>query len=350
MNGYFEVNTCTRRYSVHIGPGILSKVGSLIPEGVERIFIITDDVVSNLHLSPLLSSLADSGIEPMAHTLRAGEETKTLDTACMLLDSLIEERVSRSDLVLALGGGVIGDLSGFVASILKRGVGLAQVPTTLLAQVDSALGGKTGVNHHLGKNLIGTFYQPHLILADVSTLKTLSGIDYVDGLAEVVKYAAILDSTLMDFLLDQRNEILQRTPEILAQIVERCLRLKAMIVETDEREESGQREVLNFGHTVGHAIETYTQHEVSHGRAVAVGMVEEAHMAMKMGLLNEQSFGMLVSTLRAFGLPTEVPAGIDRDELASIMQQDKKVRRGQLILPVLVELGRTELRAIDSVY
>ena len=350
MNEFFEVTTRSRRYPVYVGEGLLHKIGSLIPEVPERIFVITDDVVSNLHLAPLIDGLTGSNTETIVRALAAGEETKTLSTACMLLDFLLENNATRSDMVLALGGGVIGDLTGFVASTLKRGVRLAQVPTTLLAQVDSALGGKTGVNHRLGKNLIGTFYQPHLVVADVSTLKTLPSSTYVDGLAEVVKYAVIMNPTLMDFLLERKNEILRRDSDTLTLIVEHCLRLKAKVVEEDETEEGRRREVLNFGHTVGHAIETCTQHSVSHGQAVAIGMVEEAQLAVRMGLLSEESVETLVSTLKIFGLPTEVPSAIDKKELTSVMQQDKKVRRGQLILPVLLELGRTELRAIDSVY
>jgi len=307
-------------------------------------------MISKLYLAPLLRSFETLSIEATALTLTAGEESKTLDTATLLINALLESKVSKSDIVFALGGGVIGDITGFVASLVKRGIRLAQVPTSLLAQVDSALGGKTAVNHSLGKNLIGTFYQPHLIVADIQTLRTLSGSDFSDGLAEVVKYAAILDSQLMTFLQENKEKVLRRDPETLETIVKWCLRLKAYIVERDETEESRIRQVLNFGHTVGHAIETCSKHKVSHGQAVSIGMVEEACYAIRMGHLNHESLEPLISVLTAFGLPTEIPSNIDKRELNSVMKHDKKIQRGHLVIPVLVELGRTELRVIDSIY
>jgi 3-dehydroquinate synthase len=350
MTMSFEVNTRTRRYPVYVGRDILHKTSSYIPKDINRIFVITDNAVSKFHLDPLLLGFENSNIETTTKILHSGENFKTLDTASVLLNFLLENNASRSDTVLALGGGVIGDLAGFVASTAKRGMRLAQLPTTLLAQVDSAIGGKTGVNHTLGKNLIGTFYQPHVVVADVNTLRTLPKADYVDGIAEAVKYAVIMDSQLMDFLLENKNEILRRDSDTLALIVKRCLQLKARVIEADENEESRIRQVLNFGHTVGHAIETCSEHKVSHGHAVSIGMVEEAYLAIRMGLLNHQSLELLISILTMFGLPTEIPSTIDKRELSAAMQQDKKITRGQLVLPVLVELGRTEMRVIDSVY
>ncbi|MFX1483814.1 MAG: 3-dehydroquinate synthase [Promethearchaeota archaeon] len=346
----FEVNTRTRRYPVYVGQNILSETASCLSQSPERVFVITDNIVSELYLAPLLHSFEALGIDHTTLTLAAGEESKTLDTAAMLINSLLESNASRSDVVLALGGGVVGDIAGFAASVVKRGIRLAQVPTSLLAQVDSALGGKTAVNHSLGKNLIGTFYQPHLVVADVRTLRTLPGSDFSDGLAEVVKYAAIMDSQLMTFLLENQEEVLRRNPEILETIVKRCLQLKAHIVEKDETDEGQIRQVLNFGHTVGHAIETCSEHEVSHGQAVSIGMVEEASYAIRMGHLNYDSLELLISVLDTFGLPTEVPSNIDKRELNSVMKHDKKVQQGHIVIPVLVELGRTELKVIDSIY
>lgn len=346
----FEVTTRTRRYPVYVGRNILIQTASCLSQSPDRVFVITDNNVSELYLAPLLHSFEALSIDPTALTLAAGEESKTLDTAALLVNSLLESGVSRSDAVLALGGGVVGDVAGFVASLVKRGIQLAQVPTSLLAQVDSALGGKTAVNHSLGKNLIGTFYQPHLVVADVQTLRTLPSSDFSDGLAEVVKYAAIMDSQLMAFLLENKKNVLRRNPEILETIVKRCLQLKAHIVEQDETEEGRIRQVLNFGHTVGHALETCSEHELSHGQAVSIGMVEEACYAIRMGHLNHESLESLMSVLTAFGLPTEVPSNIDKRELNSVMKHDKKVRQGHLVIPVLVELGRTELRVIDSIY
>lgn len=350
MKSSFVVNTKTRGYRVHVGHDILRKAASYLSQDAGRVFVITDKVVSKLYLAPLLNGFDELDIATTALTVPAGEESKTLKTANLLIQHILDEKGSRSDTVVALGGGVIGDLSGFVASVIKRGMKLAQIPTTLLAQVDSALGGKTAVNHPLGKNLIGTFYQPHLVVADVHTLKTLPDKDYVDGLSEVVKYAVIIDPQLMDFLLENRDEVLGRNPDTLTSIVKRCLQLKARIVEEDETEENQKRLILNFGHTVGHAIETCSEHQVTHGQAVAIGMVEEARLAIRIGLLGNQSIESLISVLDAFGLPTEIPSNIDLRELNTAMEQDKKIRRGQLVIPVLVGLGRTELRSIDSMY
>ncbi|MFW9798973.1 MAG: 3-dehydroquinate synthase [Candidatus Thorarchaeota archaeon] len=346
----FEVKTQTRRYPVCVGQDLLGEVGHHIGGVADRVFVITDDVISEIHLNPLLNGLNGSDIEAITKILPAGESIKTLETTGALYDFLTENLASRSDTVIALGGGVIGDIAGFVASTYKRGTRLIQVPTTLLAQVDSALGGKTAVNLPDGKNLVGSFYQPHAVVADVCTLTTLSTNEFTAGLSEVIKYGVIMDSELLDILVNSKDEILNRVPGTLALIVERCLRNKARVVEEDEREEGRKREILNFGHTIGHAIEICSDHTVRHGQAVAMGMVEEARLAERMGLLDSESSELLVSMLSMFGLPTEIPSSIDVKELDEIMQQDKKVRHGQLILPVLVELGRTEIKVVESVY
>ena len=265
-----------------------------------------------------------------------------------LYNFLSESLASRSDTIVALGGGVIGDIVGFVASTFKRGLNLVQIPTTLLAQVDSAIGGKTGVNLDEGKNLVGTFYQPHVVIADVSTLSSLPLGDFVSGLAEVIKYGFIMDEKLFRILIDRKEEIVRRDPEVISKIVERSLRNKARIVELDEREERGKREILNFGHTIGHAIETCSHYSVLHGQAVAIGMVEEARIAVRMGLLDKSVLESLILTLSMFGLPTEIPEGMDVIQLNSIMQQDKKVRHGRLTIPMLVGLGKTEMKIVDS--
>ncbi len=350
MHVSFEVKTQTRRYPVYVGQDLLGEVGRHIGDITDRAFVITDEIVSKIHLDPLLNGFNDSSIEAITKILPAGESIKTLETTGVLYEFLSENLASRSDTVLALGGGVIGDLAGFVASTYKRGTCLIQVPTTLLAQVDSALGGKTAVNLPDGKNLVGTFYQPHALIADVSTLMTLSAKEFTAGLSEVIKYGVIMDPELLDILVKSKDEILSRSPDTVALIVERCLRNKARVVEQDEREEGRRREILNFGHTIGHAIEICSDHNVLHGQAVAMGMVEEARLAERMGLLESQSSEQLVSILSMFGLPTEIPSSMDVTELDEVMRQDKKVRHGQLILPVLVELGRTEIKAVESVY
>jgi 3-dehydroquinate synthase len=344
----FEVKTKSRNYPICVGENILPDIGESFAETADRVFVVTDDAVAKIYLSSVIAGLSNSGIESITKVLPTGEGIKSLSTAEEMYDFLLKNRGSRSDLIIALGGGVIGDLCGFVASTYKRGMGLIHAPTTLLAQVDSALGGKTGVNMPEGKNLVGTFYQPHAVVADVSVLETLPNDDFTSGLGEVVKYGAIMDKKLLKFLKDNRDEILRRDPNFLSHIVERCLKNKARIVEEDEREEDRKREVLNFGHTIGHAIETCSRHKVPHGCAVAIGMVEEARFAVREGLLDDQSLQSLISILSLFGLPTSIPSDVDLGEFEGVIRQDKKVRQGQLLLPVLMELGRTELRIVDA--
>ncbi|MHA1936803.1 MAG: 3-dehydroquinate synthase [Candidatus Thorarchaeota archaeon] len=343
----FEVTTKSRDYPVCVGENILPNIGESFSETTDRVFVVTDDDVAKILLDSLTSGLSNSGIEAITKVLPSGENIKSLSTAEDMYDFLLKNHGTRSDLLLALGGGVIGDLAGFVASTYKRGMGLIHAPTTLLAQVDSALGGKTGVNMPDGKNLVGTFYQPHAVVADVSVLKTLPDDDFASGLGEVVKYGAIMDNDLLGILMDNRDEILRREPEILSRVVERCLRNKARIVEEDEREEERKREILNFGHTIGHAVETCSKHKIPHGHAVAIGMVEEAHFAVREGFLDDQSLQSLISILSMFGLPTSIPSKVDMKEFEEVIRQDKKVRQGQLMLPVLMELGRTELKAVE---
>ncbi len=344
----FDVATESGCYPVFIGGNILGHMSEFLKGITNRILVLTDDVVSNLHLAQLMKGLNESGIEIITKILPSGERFKTLETAEMLYQFLVDNVASRSDGILALGGGVVGDIAGFVASTFKRGMKLIQTPTTLLAQVDSSLGGKTGVNLVSGKNLVGTFYQPHTIVVDVRTLNTLSDDDYVSGLAEVIKYAVIMDKELIDILRDNKKGILLREQDTIAPIIERCLRNKARIVIEDEKEEGGKREILNFGHTIGHAIETVSKHHVSHGYVVAMGMVKEAHLAVRMGQLDDRSLESLISLLSMFGLPAEIPSSIDVRELEAAMKQDKKVRQGKIMLPVLVGLGRAQMKTIDS--
>jgi 3-dehydroquinate synthase len=342
----FEVRTKSRWYNVHVGVHLLKEIGAYIAHLAERVFVVTDDVLSHLYLRTLLDSLEENHVESITEILPAGESSKTLENAKALYNHLATHFASRSDAVLALGGGVIGDIAGFVAATFKRGMVLVQVPTTLLAQVDSAVGGKTAVNMHNGKNLVGTFYQPHEVIADVSTLRTLTDDAFTAGLAEVIKYGAIMDSGFLKVLKDNRNTILEREPVILTTIIESCLRHKASIVENDEREEKRGREILNFGHTIGHAIETCSGHQILHGFAVSIGMAEEARFAVKRGLLDDQSLEVLISILSMFGLPTEIPTNLDPEDLNVVIKQDKKMRGGRLLLPMLTSIGKIELTAV----
>ena len=343
----FHVRTNNRAYPVHVGRNLIAELNQIIKIPAGKIFIITDEIVSKSYLEPVLESLTDTGAEILPKVLPSGESTKTLESAQEIYRFLGENLASKSDKIIALGGGVIGDLSGFVASTFKRGMNLAQVPTTLLAQVDSALGGKTGVNLEWGKNLVGTFYQPHTIVADVLTLRTLTQRQLMVGLAEVIKYGVIMDSNLLEVLKEQKDEILNRKPAVLEKIVKRCLMLKARVVADDEHEQ-GYRKILNFGHTVGHAIETASELSISHGEAVSIGMVEEARYALKLGMLHESSLELLELLLSDYGLPTEIPSYLTMDEIDNVMKHDKKIRHGKLTLPLLVELGRVQMKIVDG--
>jgi 3-dehydroquinate synthase len=344
----FEVKTRSRVYPVIVGNNILDRIGEFLDKSTDRVFVITDDVIANLYLDPITQSLDESGIESITYILKTGESSKTLESAEKLYNFLLENLASRSDTILALGGGVIGDLAGFVASTFKRGLHLVHVPTTLLAQVDSTLGGKTGINLSNGKNLVGTFYQPHAVIVDVFTLNSLSTSDFVAGLAEVIKYGVIMDDGLIQILINGRDMILERNLNLIAEIVERALKNKKYIVETDETEEKGKREVLNFGHTVGHAIETCSNHSILHGQAVAIGMVEEARLAEIQGHLHKPALDLLITILSMFDLPTQIPDEIDIKQLNEVMRQDKKVRHGQLTIPILVEIGKTEMMVASN--
>ncbi len=344
----FNVATQSRRYPVVIGQFILDQIGAFIDKPPGRVFVITDDVISELYLEMLLRGLDSSEIESKSYVLQSGEVSKTLESVEIVYDFLSQNLASRSDTILALGGGVVGDIAGFVASTYKRGLRLIHVPTTLLAQVDSSLGGKNGVNLLEGKNLVGTFYQPHAIVVDVSTLRSLPLGDFVAGLAEVIKYGVTLDYELIQFLIDHKEEIIGRNLKTISKIVERSLKNKKRIVEEDETEEIGKRAILNFGHTVGHAIETCSNHSVQHGEAVSIGMVQEARLAVKKGLLDIAALESLIMVLSLFGLPTEIPDVIDINQLNEVMKQDKKVRAGLLTIPMLIELGKTELMVVSN--
>ena len=329
---------------IKIHSGMLREEDFFESIGPRKVAIITDSNVAKLYGEDLSKKSGSAKL----FVFPAGEENKTRATKEKIEDALLDWGFERDDLIISLGGGVVTDLGGFVASTIHRGVAHIAVPTTLLAMTDAAIGGKTGVNLKEGKNLVGTFYQPHAVIVDVCTLNSLPISEFIAGLAEVIKYAFTLDPELFQFLIEKRNEILLRTPDAISTIVERSLRNKASIVETDEREEEGKREVLNFGHTVGHAIEICSNHDILHGQAVAIGMVEEARIAVRKGLLETSVLESLIHVLALFGLPTEIPDDVDFNQLSRVMKQDKKVRNGQLTIPMLVGLGQTEM-IVDTI-
>ena len=321
------------------GRGLLSQTGELMKAvGLKgRAFVVTDQNVYAHFGQPLSESLARAGYEPAVNTLNPGEQTKTLRTLEVLYDWLAEGRAERTDVVVALGGGVVGDLAGFLAASYLRGMPLVQVPTTLLAQVDSSIGGKTGANHPKAKNLIGAFYQANLVVVDPSALTTLPAREFRGGLGEVVKYGVILDAELFDLIEDKQADILKQGGPVVDHIVARCADLKVQVVGEDERE-AGLRMILNFGHTIGHAIEAATNYEaLLHGEAVAIGMSGAAQIAVRMGMFDAASCQRLQALLKSLGLPYAA-RGLAWELVRDATALDKKTRSGRInwILPTAI--------------
>ena len=328
-----------RSYPIHIGTGLLARVdliASRLPQ--KKVAIVTNRTVAPLYLSPLQQALAEAGVEVVTVTLPDGERFKNWETLNEIFDALMQKRCERSTTLLALGGGVIGDLAGFAAAVYQRGVPFIQLPTTLLAQVDSAVGGKTAINHPLGKNMIGAFHQPAAVIADTDTLSTLPARELAAGLAEIIKYGLIRDRAFFDWLEANVQRLVAREPEALAHAIERSCLVKAEIVALDEREE-GERALLNFGHTFGHAIETGLGFgSWLHGEAVAAGMVLAARVAQKLGLLSVEEVTRASRLLSAAGLPIGAPEfGLER--YLELMGHDKKVRAGRNRFILLRQIG-----------
>jgi len=307
-----------------------------------RAFVVTDQNVSAT-LPAVVSSLQQAGFLADSHVLPSGEAQKCLEVASSLYDRLVDVKADRKTLVVALGGGVVGDLAGFVAATFNRGLPLLMVPTTLLAMVDSSVGGKVAVNHPRGKNLIGAFHQPAGVWIDTAYLDSLPDRDYRSGLAEMVKYGVILDAEFLQFLEGNVAQVLAREPAVVRHIVTRCCELKAQVVEQDEREETGLRAVLNYGHTFAHAFETVGGYGAwLHGEAVAAGMACASRLAEKRGLIGAEETRRQVELLRAFGLPTE-PRSWPVEELLTVMRSDKKSVAGRLRFVLPVRLGEVKL-------
>ena len=333
-----------RSYDIRIGRGLLSQVGAFVGERLpaKKAFFITDDNVRG-HAATAAESLKRSGIHVETLVVPAGEETKSADQAAMLWNRLLELGGDRKSVVVAVGGGVVGDLAGFVAATYARGIPFLQVPTTLMAQVDSSVGGKVGINLPLGKNLVGAFWQPAGVLIDLLVLDTLPVREFRSGLAEVVKYGVILDEAFFGYLEGNIAAILGRDAAALSHIIRRSCELKAQVVSQDEREETGLRAVLNYGHTFCHAIETvagYGKH--LHGEAVAIGMICASRLAQRMGRIDQKTTDRQEKLLAAFGLPTKF-SGLDMEALLRAMQRDKKSDQGALRFILPSRMGQVEL-------
>ena len=332
-----------RSYPIHIGQGLLDDgqcIGERIPS--RQVMIVTNDVVAPLYLERLQAALA--GLEVAAVILPDGEKYKNLETLDRIYDALLEKRFDRGCTLVALGGGVVGDMTGFAAATYQRGVHFVQVPTTLLSQVDSSVGGKTGVNHPLGKNMIGAFYQPRAVIIDIDTLNTLPDRELSAGLAEVIKYGLINDPEFFAWLEENMAALRRREPAPLAHAIERSCADKAAIVAEDERE-AGKRALLNLGHTFGHAIETGMGYgEWLHGEAVGAGMCMAARLSQRLGWMPAEEVERVERLVAAAGLPTKPPPlGADRFE--ALMAVDKKVQAGQLRLVLLEGIGAAVVTA-----
>jgi 3-dehydroquinate synthase len=338
-----------RAYEVTVAPGLLSDLAAFMPRGPGPCLVVSDDGVPAWHVEVALASLRFGGWLPWLEQVPAGEGSKSLASAQRLYDACARAGLGRQSPVVALGGGVVGDLAGFVAATFMRGVPLVQVPTTLLAQVDAAVGGKVALNHPAAKNLIGAFHQPFAVVADPVTLLTLPERDYRSGLAEVVKYGLLGAPDLFEALEAQASLLARRPLPFLTQLVARCCGLKARIVTEDEREApGGPRSWLNLGHTVGHALEAVAGFErLTHGEAVAIGMVLEAEVGVRMGLTERTVPERLRTLLRALGLPTEPPA-LDHEALVDAMRLDKKNRGSGPTAALPARLGEVTVQPMDE--
>lgn len=329
-----------RSYPIHIGAGLLGRAHALLAPHLRggKAAIVTNSTVAPLYLAPLRHALESEGIQVPVITLPDGESHKSWITLNRIFDALVEHRCERGTALIALGGGVIGDLAGFAAAVYRRGMPYIQVPTTLLAQVDSSVGGKTAINHPAAKNMIGAFYQPVAVISDTDTLATLPPREYSAGLAEVIKYGLIRDRPFFDWLEANMSRLARREPEALAYAIERSCVNKAQVVAVDERE-TGPRALLNFGHTFGHAIEAGTGYGTwLHGEAVAAGMVLALRLSTRLGLASDTEVRRAIAVLQAAGLPTQAPAfGLER--YLELMGHDKKVEAGRLRFILLRRIG-----------
>ena len=339
-----NVDLGERSYPIFIGQDLLGKKAWLIPyiKG-QQVMVVSNETVAPLYLEKTLAGLKD--FKTSTTILPDGESYKTLTILNQIFDRLLEERFDRQCTLVALGGGVIGDMTGFAAACYQRGVHFIQIPTTLLAQVDSSVGGKTGVNHALGKNMIGAFHQPHVVLCDTDTLKTLANRELSAGLAEIIKYGLIRDLKFFEWLEQNMSKLLNRDAESLAFAIEQSCRNKAEVVAEDEHE-GGVRALLNLGHTFGHAIETGGGYGTwLHGEAVSIGTILAADLSHKLGWISEETVQRIKGIFINARLPIDIPKNISTDTLLNLMKVDKKVRSGRVRLVLLKSIGDAILTA-----
>lgn len=328
---------CLSSYEIRIGHDIWDRMTLLIAKNCKSAHytVITDDCVGGLYGKKFLSALKDIGLNASLIEFPAGEASKNIKTVLEIADQLTRAKADRDTCLIALGGGVVGDMTGFVASIFMRSVPYIQIPTTLVAQVDSAIGGKTGVDLPQGKNLLGTFYQPRAVFANLSFLDTLPEKEFNNGLAEVIKYGAIDDEKMFCSLEDSMEAVKTRDPRLMLNLVENCCRIKKSIVEIDEKEQ-GLRRILNFGHTLGHAFETVSGFSITHGEGVALGMIAAARLSEKNGYLKNDEAARIEALICRAGLPVRIPESLDGEKIVDRLNMDKK-RKGDVINFVLLK-------------
>jgi len=341
-----QVSLENRGYPIYIGEKLLSRTDLFTKHMPQRrAAVVTDSNVAPLYLPSFSAALAAAGVELTTIVIPAGEQHKDWHSLNSIFDTLLAARSERKTTLIALGGGVVGDLTGFAAATYLRGVPFIQVPTTLLALVDSSVGGKTAINHPLGKNMIGAFYQPQAVLADTVTLATLPARELSAGLAEVIKYGLIRDLDFFEWLETNIDALMIRDPAAMAYAIQRSCENKAAVVAADEREETGERATLNLGHTFGHAIESGVGYgQWLHGEAVAAGMVVAARLSKKMGMLGADDLGRIVSILERARLPVTIPV-MELDRYLELMGHDKKVEGGKLRFILMKAMGQAYLTA-----
>jgi len=341
------VETATQSYPVFVGYGLLDRLGEKMKKAAlsGTATVISDENVFSLYGSKVEGILKNAGFVVNSFVVPPGEETKSMDYAIKIYDFLVEHRAERDDIIIALGGGMVGDLAGFVAATFLRGMPWIQVPTSLVAMVDASIGGKVGVNHPEGKNLIGAFYQPNMVLADCETLTTLPQRELTSGWAEVIKHGLILDEEFVQFLESNFNRLTKLEPGLLTRAIARSAAIKAQVVSQDEREREGKRTILNYGHTIAHGLEAATQYKrFLHGEAVAIGMVGAAKLSQRLGLLPSAAVERQQALLQKFGLPT-VFSGLDLTEITRAMELDKKIKGKAIRWVLLQDIGKVVIRS-----
>ncbi|UCE18949.1 MAG: 3-dehydroquinate synthase [Gemmatimonadota bacterium] len=338
---HVQVELGDRSYPIYIGGDILGRVGELLKKNgiTGRVMVFTNPTVGSMYLEDVLEGFHGEGYGVSSRVVPDGEEYKTLEYANTLYDSLMDNRIDRSSTIVALGGGVLGDLAGFVAATFKRGIPFVQVPTTLLAQVDASVGGKVAVDHPRGKNMIGSFYQPRCVIISLSVLDTLPEREMRAGLAEVIKYGVIKDASLFEYIETHLDSLLNLEANGLHTVVKRSCEIKASIVTKDERDE-GQRALLNFGHTIGHAIETATNYSrYRHGEAVALGMICATDIGVRLNVTSVKTSERLSNLIERAHLPTRI-RNVSADAVIEFLRHDKKVRDGKVRFVLPREIGQ----------